>query len=82
MHWSSSLSSGSAVIDHAHRRCIGALEKVERAPHHQFLLQLQALIETFRRCFDEEERLMEAIGFPDLNQHRTGNPPINDARQK
>lgn len=70
MHWSSSPSSASAVIDHAHRRCIGALEKVEAAPGHQFLLHLQGLIETFHRCFDEEERLMETIGFPELDQHR------------
>lgn len=70
MHWSANLSSGSAVIDHAHRRCIAALEQLEAAPHHQYLPQMHGLIETFHRCFNEEEQLMEAIGFPELDQHR------------
>jgi hemerythrin len=71
VQWSSSLSIGNATFDLAHRRCITALGRLETAPDRQYHCHLQALGDTLRVAFDDEERLMENMGFPELLAHRT-----------
>lgn len=69
MEWSSSLASGSISFDLARRRCLAAQARLETAPDHQYLVQLRALLVTLQTGFDEEQTMMESMGFPELTAH-------------
>lgn len=81
MQWSSSLSSGSAAFDLARRRCIAALARLEAATDRQYHAHLLALTGTLRAAFDEEEHLMENMGFPELVAHRAQHKRVLGALQ-
>lgn len=81
MQWSSSLSSGSATFDLAHRRCVAALARLETATDRHYHAHLLALTATLRAAFSEEEHLMENMGFPELLAHRTQHKRVLSALQ-
>ena len=74
LQWTSNLSVGNATLDSHHKILVDLINAVSEAKgtsgQARVNLALTELLDYTRYHFTEEERVMEAAGYPELDQHR------------
>jgi hemerythrin-like metal-binding protein len=87
MQWKSSYSVGVPALDADHKRLIDIINHIDQAAGDEFTVQwaLQQLTEYARDHFQREERMLEAVGYPDLaiqiNEHKQFVQWLNTLRE-
>lgn len=74
LQWTPNLSVGNKTLDGHHETMIDminfAFEAVGKSDSDEVGSTLDKLLDYTRYHFSEEEKVMEAAGFPDLEEHR------------
>ena len=75
IEWNESLQTGVDAIDEQHHRLVEIFNELDAAlqvgrAHKQMRTILDELVEYTQSHFDDEEKLMEEMGYPELAGHR------------
>ncbi len=83
IEWTDALSVGNPAMDTHHRHLIGLLDRLYGVVHEAHAETtvgsvLVALVDYVGFHFSEEEKLMEAAGYPDFEAHREGHRQLTE----
>ncbi|NTV10324.1 MAG: cation-binding hemerythrin HHE [Zoogloea sp.] len=68
MEWTEKYELGLAQMDETHREFVDFCTRLQNAPQDSLLAEMDAFIAHTEAHFDQENRWMAAIGFPDCHK--------------